>query len=204
MLFLRANLLVLSVCSGQRPLKIRMPSVLPPGILIWLGMSATSIEVSEPGTLHATLHAACCACSACSAPHLRRFGVTEASRQQQRGGRRGAECTSSSLTIAPGRAAAVDLGGCDPDFRIAFSRLRSRSKATGCSEPVDATRPAPSPRHHRKFCLQHPRLSNRDIGTRAPEPMTRGAGHRKNRPPRAAGVKSHDVECSRVLPTLNG
>ena len=53
MLFLRANLLVLSVCSGQRPLKIRMPSVLPPGILIWLGMSATSIEVSEPGTLHA-------------------------------------------------------------------------------------------------------------------------------------------------------
>ena len=92
---------------------------------------------------------------------------------------------------------------CDPDFRIAFSRLRSRSKATGCSEPVDATRPAPSPRHHRKFCLQHPRLSNRDIGTRAPEPMTRGAGHRKNRPPRAAGVKSHDVECSRVLPTLN-
>ena len=77
MLFLRANLLVLSVCSGQRPLKIRMPSVLPPGILIWLGMSATSIEVSEPGTLHATLHAACCACSACSAPHLRRFGVTE-------------------------------------------------------------------------------------------------------------------------------
>ena len=71
MLFLRANLLVLSVCSGQRPLKIRMPSVLPPGILIWLGMSATSFEVSKPGTLH--VHLACCACSACSASHLRRF-----------------------------------------------------------------------------------------------------------------------------------
>ena len=71
----------MSVCSGQRPLKIRMPSVLPPGILIWLGMSATSIEGSEPGTLPATLHAACCACSACSAPHLRRFRVTEASRR---------------------------------------------------------------------------------------------------------------------------
>ena len=62
MLFLRANLLVLSVCSGQRPLKIRMP-----GILIWLGMSATSIEVSEPGTLHATLHAReCVGDSGCS------------------------------------------------------------------------------------------------------------------------------------------
>ena len=81
MLFLRANLLVLSVCSGQRPLKIRMPSVLPPGILIWLGMSATSFEVSEPGTLH--VHLACCACSACSASHLRRF-MRRTSRPPQR------------------------------------------------------------------------------------------------------------------------
>ena len=52
-----------------------------------------SLKGASPAPLHCPLprsrcrgpapcmHLACCACSACSVPHLRRFGVTEASRR---------------------------------------------------------------------------------------------------------------------------
>ena len=70
----------LSVCSGQRRLKIRMPSDRSSA-----GHFDLAGQLVRPRSRcrspASCMHLACCACSACSAPHLRRFRVTEASRR---------------------------------------------------------------------------------------------------------------------------